>query len=280
MYRQIAEDLRGRIESGAIARGAKLPTESELRVSYGAARNTIRDAIKLLASRGLVVTRPGLGTFVVRHVKPFVTTLATAVPPGAREPTREGGPEGDCAGSLADDEDDESFVGMRKQGRIPFASGPQVGVQSAPEGVAARLCLPPGAQVVSRRRQWFIDGSPWSLRTSYYPFEFVASATDLVRAEGLPGGAASYLEQRLGLVQVGYQESILACPPTSDEAIFLELPDDGRSCVVTVARTCFRQAEPGLTPFRVTIAVLPADRIVLVINSGAVPGAHSAPAGA
>ena len=40
---QIAEDLRARIESGAIARGAKLPTESELRVSYGAARNTVRD---------------------------------------------------------------------------------------------------------------------------------------------------------------------------------------------------------------------------------------------
>jgi GntR family transcriptional regulator len=189
MYRQIAEDLRAQIESGAIARGAKLPTESELRVSYGAARNTVRDAVKLLASRGLVVTRPGLGTFVVRHVEPFVTTLATAAQPGARE-------------SLADDEDEESFVGMRI-GQMPSASGPQVAVQPAAEDVAARLGLASGAQVVSRRRQWFMDGSPWSLRTSYYPFDFVASATDLVRAEGLPGGAASYLEQRLGLVQVG-----------------------------------------------------------------------------
>ncbi len=278
MYRQIAEDLRARIESGAIARGAKLPTESELRVSYGAARNTVRDAVKLLASRGLVKTRPGLGTFVVRHVEPFVTTLATAALPGPREPTGEGGAEGGSAGSLADDEDEESFAGVSKQGQMPLASGPQVGVQPAPEDVAARLCLPPGAQVVSRRRQWFMDGSPWSLRTSYYPFEFVAMGTDLVRAEGLPGGAASYLEQRLGLVQVGYQESILARPPTGDEATFLELPDDGRSCVVAVARTCFRQVEHGLVPFRVTIAVLPADRVVLVINSGAVPGAHLAPA--
>lgn len=88
MYRQIAEDLRARIESGAITRGAKLPTESELRVSYGAARNTVRDAVKLLASRGLVVTRPGLGTFVVRHVEPFVTTLATAARRRARASQR------------------------------------------------------------------------------------------------------------------------------------------------------------------------------------------------
>jgi GntR family transcriptional regulator len=284
MYRQIAEDLRARIESGAIARGAKLPTEGELRVSYGAARNTVRDAVKLLASRGLVETRPGRGTFVVRHVEPFVTTLATATPPGAPEGGAEGGSAGSgstgsgSTGSLADDGDEESFVGVRTQGQLPYASGPQVGVQPAPEEVAARLRLPSGAQVVSRRRQWFMDGSPWSLRTSYYPFEFVARATDLVRADGLPGGAASYLEQRLGLVQVGYQESILARPPTSDEATFLELPDDGRSCVVTVARTCFWQAEHVIAPFRVTIAVLPADRVVLVINSGAVPSAHAAPA--
>jgi GntR family transcriptional regulator len=276
MYRQIAEDLRARIESGAIARGAKLPTESELRVSYAAARNTVRDAVKLLASRGLVETRPGLGTFVARHVEPFVTTLATAPLPAVRAPTPEGGSEDGSGDSLGDDEDEESFVGMGEQRRMPTASGPLVGVQLASHDVAARLRLPSGAQVVSRRRQWFMDGSPWSLRTSYYPFEFVATATGLVRAEGLPGGAASYLEQRLGLVQVGYQESILARPPTSDEASFLELADDGRSCVVTVARTCFRQAEHGLAPFRVTVAVLPADRVVLVINSGAVPRARAA----
>ena len=278
MYRQIAEDLRARIESGAIARGAKLPTESELRVSYGAARNTVRDAVKLLASRGLVKTRPGLGTFVVRHVEPFVTTLATAALPG---PARANGRRrrgGRFRGQPGGRRGRGVLRGSKQAGPDALGIGATVAFHQAPEDVAARLCLPPGAQVVSRRRQWFMDGSPWSLRTSYYPFEFVAVATDLVRAEGLPGGAASYLEQRLGLVQVGYQESILARPPTSDEATFLELPDDGRSCVVTVARTCFQQAEHGLVPFRVTIAVLPADRVVLVINSGAVPGAHLAPA--
>src|SRR5579859_7095077 len=76
MYRRIAEDLRAQIESGTIPQGAKLPTETELRDRYdGAARNTVRDAIKLLASRGLVETRPGLGTFTTRHMEPFVTTL-------------------------------------------------------------------------------------------------------------------------------------------------------------------------------------------------------------
>jgi len=271
MYRQIAEDLRAQIEAGAIERGAKLPTESELRVGYGAARNTIREAIKLLASRGLVERRPGLGTFVTRHVTPFVTTLAAAPWPGADE-----SPTWDSAG---DGEDEEPLARMRGHGRTPSASGPQVTVARAPDEVAAQLGLPPGTQVVSRRWEWYLDGSPWSLRTSYYPFEFVAlGATDLVRADSLAGGATSYLAQRLGLVQVGYQVSFLARRPAGHEASFLGLPDDGRGCVVAATRTRFRRAEQGLVPFRVAVTVLPADHIVLVIKSGAVPDDHAAPA--
>ena len=40
MYRQIAEDLRVQIESGALHPGQQLQTEVELRQFYGASRNT------------------------------------------------------------------------------------------------------------------------------------------------------------------------------------------------------------------------------------------------
>lgn len=76
MYRQIAEDLRARIETGEIAPGEQLPTELELRDQYSASRNTIRDAIKFLATRGLVETKPGQGTFAVQLIDPIVTTLS------------------------------------------------------------------------------------------------------------------------------------------------------------------------------------------------------------
>jgi GntR family transcriptional regulator len=262
MYRQIAEDLRARIESGAIAQGAKLPTESDLRVGYGAARNTVRDAVKLLASRGLVETRPGLGTFVTRHVEPFITILAAASLPTGNDTT--------VKGAIRDDED---FTGIRAQGRAPSASVPQVSVLPAPDDIAERLGIPPGSQVVGRRQERYIDGRPWSLRTSYYPFELVAlGATDLVRAERLPGGAASYLEQSLRLVQVGYREHVLVRSPAIEEAKFLELANDGREPVFAIARTSYRSVPQRLAPFRVRVTVLPADRLVLVINSGAVPG--------
>ena len=75
LYKQIADDLRAKIESGELARGAQLATEIELMEQYTASRNTVRDAIKLLVSRSLVDTRPGRGTFVVEKVDPFDTIL-------------------------------------------------------------------------------------------------------------------------------------------------------------------------------------------------------------
>src|SRR6476620_9885044 len=76
MYQQIAEDLREQIESGALPAGKQLPTELQLRERYSASRNTIRDAIKRLTSLNLVETKPGQGTFVVKKIDPFVTTLS------------------------------------------------------------------------------------------------------------------------------------------------------------------------------------------------------------
>ena len=75
MYRQIAEDLQRRIASGELVPGAQLPAEIDLREQYNASRNTVRDAIRWLMTRGLVETRPGQGTFVVEKINPFVTTL-------------------------------------------------------------------------------------------------------------------------------------------------------------------------------------------------------------
>jgi DNA-binding GntR family transcriptional regulator len=45
MYRQIVGDLRQKIESGELGRGALLPAELQLRAQYDASRNTVRDAV-------------------------------------------------------------------------------------------------------------------------------------------------------------------------------------------------------------------------------------------
>ncbi|HEX9354372.1 MAG TPA: GntR family transcriptional regulator, partial [Streptosporangiaceae bacterium] len=77
LYRQIADALRRKIDSGQLAPGDQLPTEDELMETYQASRNTVRGAIKQLTIRGVVNTLHGKGTFVTERVDPLVTTLTT-----------------------------------------------------------------------------------------------------------------------------------------------------------------------------------------------------------
>ncbi|MEH1017663.1 GntR family transcriptional regulator [Micromonospora sp. CPCC 206060] len=62
-YRVIADELRTRIETGAIPPGALLPPESALMAEYRASRGTIRQAIGVLREARLVATEHGRGTY-------------------------------------------------------------------------------------------------------------------------------------------------------------------------------------------------------------------------
>jgi DNA-binding FadR family transcriptional regulator len=57
--------LRQQITSGAWPVGSRIPTEPELVLQLGVARNTIREAVRALAHNGLLDIRQGSGTWVV-----------------------------------------------------------------------------------------------------------------------------------------------------------------------------------------------------------------------
>ena len=63
-YRDIAADLRRRVDEGEFAAGRLLPSESALSATYSASRVTIRKALEDLRSEGLVDSRQGFGWFV------------------------------------------------------------------------------------------------------------------------------------------------------------------------------------------------------------------------
>jgi GntR family phosphonate transport system transcriptional regulator len=63
VWRQIALQLAADIETGRIARGAKLPTEAELARRFGVNRHTVRRAVGDLEERGLVRVHQGRGTY-------------------------------------------------------------------------------------------------------------------------------------------------------------------------------------------------------------------------
>ena len=63
-YLRIARDLRRAIARGRYPVGAQLPTEHELCRQLGVSRFTIREAIRVLSSAGLVRRKPRAGTVV------------------------------------------------------------------------------------------------------------------------------------------------------------------------------------------------------------------------
>ena len=252
MYRQIAEDLRQQIESGHLSRGSQLPTELELRERYSASRNTVRDAIKWLTNLGLVETRPGQGTFVSEVIDPFVTTLS-----------------GDPTTGRGGDEGPSYLSEVSASKRKPSNSPVQVEIQQATVDVATSLRIAEGAEVISRHERRFIDGTPWSMQTSFYPMEFADRGADrLMKPRNIAEGTVKYLGDTLHIRQVGYRDWITVRAPNATETDFFKLPPDGRVAMYEIFRTAF---DGNNSPVRLTITVYPTDRNQFITENGQVP---------
>jgi GntR family transcriptional regulator len=266
MYRQIAEELRGQIERGVLEPGQQMRTELELRERYAASRNTVRDAIKWLANLGLVETRPGQGTFVVRKIDPFVSTLT---------PSRKREPEEDEKLLLGPGEGETYRLEVAKQLRESSKTDPQVAILKASSPIASQLQIPEGAQVISRHQERYIDRTAWSLETSYYPMDLMTRGADqLIQAGDIEQGTVRYLAETLGLKQVGYRDWITVRAPDATEATFFNLPQDGRVGLFQIFRTAFDQHG---TPTRLTVTLYPTDRNQFIVNVGEVPEANGIP---
>lgn len=186
-------------------------------------------------------------------IRPFVTTL-NADPP-----------EGHFGGVVQ-----EVYIAeVEASGRKPEISEPRVEIQCAERVVAVALRLIEGAEVVSRHQQRFIDGTPFSLQTSFYPMALVTmGATRLLEATDIQEGVVAYFWGCCGIQQVGYRDTIAIRSPAANEAWFFRLPSDGRIPVVEVHRVSF---DADGNRISLTVTVYPADRNRFRIDTGNLP---------
>jgi len=250
LYREIADELRRKIDSGELEQGSRLPTEKELIALHRASRNTVRGAIKELTTGGLVYTLHGKGTFVTEQVNPIVTTLTTDPKTGS------GGGEGRVY-----------TAEVAASGREATTSAPRVEVQKAKPAVADSLRIPEGTDVISRHEQRFVDARPWSLQTSFYPRSLAERAPRLLDPDAIDEGTVAYLREN-GIEQAGYRDAIEVRSPNPTETEFFSIPTDGRIQMVEIYRVAFDQDQNRV---RLTVTVYRADRNRFMINVGNVP---------
>ncbi|MBT2496674.1 GntR family transcriptional regulator [Microbacterium sp. ISL-59] len=139
--------LYAQIESALVARfgvdlhpGNKLPTEDSLIDEYGVSRITVRRALQNLASKGFIVTKRGIGSFVAT---PALSQPLTALT------------------SFVEDMDAH---GLNTTARVLV-----VEEITAPAHVREALELPLGAKVVRIERVRLAAGQPVSLDETYLP---------------------------------------------------------------------------------------------------------------
>jgi DNA-binding GntR family transcriptional regulator len=176
----------------------------------------------------------GQETFVASKPEPFVTTLS----------------DGEAAARL--------LAAGASSARAARTSPPRVEILPASARLASQLHIDEGAQVVSRHQQRWIDETPWSLQTSFYPMAVVrAGATRLLQAEDISEGTSSYLDEVLAIRQVSLRDEIEVRMPDMDESVFFGLRGGGTVPVLEVSRTA--RTEDGV-PVRFTVTVFLADR--------------------
>lgn len=233
---RLASQLRSAIESGALAPGAKLPSERELADQHGIARNTARQAIRLLAESGLVVAEHGRGVFV----RPAASVIrlgndryspkyrSTGLSPFLLECAKQG-----------------------KSGRFEVLL---IERTTPSADVARRLGISPTHKSVLRRENVFwADNDPIQRVTTWLPWS-IAQGTDLLKDEvGHPFGIHGILEER-GHTMARILDEVSARMPTSDERQSLRLPPG-----VPVLDVLHTSIDTNGEPYELTRFVMRAD---------------------
>lgn len=248
VYRQVADLLRARIDSGALAPGDMLPSESVVIQRYGVSRTTVRLAVGILRSEGLVVTEHGRGTFV-RH-RPTVRRRVIGPQPDA---------DGPDDGQIEVDPPDAPPTPD-----LPAswdADGTTITVETdevaAPQEIADLLIIETGTALVRRRFVLSVGGLPHQISTSYLPLDVAAGIPVGLGAKAWPGGTLAQLAAA-DVTVTAVEESVRARMPTPEESDALDLSPGVP--VLSVVRRLLA----GERPVEVSSPILvPSDRVVL-----------------
>lgn len=202
VYQRIAAELRDAIASGEYPPGSTLPQITALMARYGVARQTVRDAINVLETEGLVQAIRRRGTVVRARPERHRIVRHRAVY-----------------------RDDLGYLFSSDSANWREVRPSVVEYRPAPTDIARLLGVPPGDDVLVRDRL-LGDLSREERRqatTSYLPANVArGSAIELPRTG--PGGIYDRLEQDLGYGPLTWAEEVSSQAATAADTAELLLP--------------------------------------------------------
>lgn len=202
-YKQIADDLRGKIERGDYAPGDKLPSEAELMAEHDAARLTIRSAISILTTEGLAEARHGKGVYVLAgQWQPIVRNALKRL-------SAEQWGQGKSMWDVDIDDRKLEPTDVRME-HLP-----------ADADAVRALGLEPDTLIVTRTRRYLVDRVPVMRATSLIP-EDLARGTAITRMDTGPGGIYARLAEG-GHGPVRFREEVRCRMPRADEMADLSI---------------------------------------------------------
>ncbi|MGI8384227.1 GntR family transcriptional regulator [Robertmurraya sp. P23] len=142
-YQQLKDKIIDDIESGKLKHGDKLPSERELAEQYGISRMTARHTLSILEREGVVERRVGAGTFISNYKieMDFITF--------------------------------NSFTRtMLGKGLTPSTQVLSIKKSLAKPGIANKLHIPVGEEIVIIKRLRNVNGIPISIEESFIPYKY------------------------------------------------------------------------------------------------------------
>jgi GntR family transcriptional regulator len=241
-YEEIAADLRRRIEAGEFRAGGTLPGYAALKEAYGeegqpVSQVTIRAALDILEAEGLVRPVKRLG-IVVRE-------------PGERRRLQRG------SQVTRNPRIGYVFPAAKEPGEKWVPHGrPHAALAPAPTAIAAGFELPPGAEVMRRRRVMSPEGEqPFQIADAWIHPDVLQEAPQAGEPVTGPGGYLDRIEEA-GHGPLSWEETTRTRMPTREEAKLLEIPTSMPVLEVTTTGISARTGKPA----EISVRVIPGDR--------------------
>jgi GntR family transcriptional regulator len=212
-HRQIADQLRERIRQGDWAAGERLPSIPAIAEMFGVAKQTVQRTVDQLRVEGLLITKPGSGTYV-RGTKRRLNRLSR-------------GRYGGFRGYHAD------LAARYRQHLV------EVGRAPAPAEVADAFGVRDGTELVVRRHLVRTDDVPVEVGASWFRVED-AAGTSLERREAFGRPLYQEAEEAIGRRYASATDTLSARQPSREEAEILQIRPD--TPVLHLLHVAFDQA--------------------------------------